>query len=155
MRLKKYDKLIFVDADDTSRAPMAATVLKSKYLLGDLKILSRGLVVLFPEPINQKAEAILKSQGYSAKEHTASQLLQEDFSERTLVLTMEDGQKEKIWSEYSNVSNVYTIAEYIGLKGDLSALHGEPLVSYGQCLETIEALINGLVVRLNKEELEA
>ena len=57
--MKKYDRLIFVSNSDTCRGPMAEAILKSKFLLSELEVESRGLVVLFPEPVNQKAEAIL------------------------------------------------------------------------------------------------
>lgn len=152
--MKKYDKLIFVDEDDTTRAPMAAAIMREKYLLSSLKICSRGLVVLFQEPINQKAEAILASHGLTAKDHAAEQLMQEDIGDRVLLLTMEDAQKEKIWTSYSNARNVFTIAEYVNLRGDLAPVYGEPLVGYGKCFETLEALINGLVIKLNEEELK-
>ena len=56
--MKRYNKLIFVDDDDNSRAPMAKIIMRSKYLLGPMEVESRGLVVLFPEPMNQKAEAV-------------------------------------------------------------------------------------------------
>ncbi|MDO4616359.1 MAG: phosphotyrosine protein phosphatase [Lachnospiraceae bacterium] len=151
--MKKYDRLIFLDADDTARAPMAAAVMREQPLLDDLKILSRGLVVLFPEPINPKAEAVLVSHGLTAKEHTAVQLQQAEITPRTLILTMEDNQKEKIWSSYSEAANVYTIAEFAGAKGDLLPLWGEPLPAYGKSLEVIEILVKGLVMKLDEEEL--
>ena len=152
--MKHFDRLIFLDQDDTTRAPMAAALMESKYLLGPLKIFSRGLVVLFPEPVNQKAEAIMASKGMTMKDHTATQLSQEDITERTLILTMEDKQKAKIWTDYSDARHVYTIAEYIGLQGDLLPLYGEDLPGYGECFETLDALTNGLVICLNEEELK-
>lgn len=151
--MKRFDKLVFVDADDTTRAPMAKAIMKSKYLLGSLEICSRGLVVLFPEPVNQKAEAVLISNGYDMKEHTAAQLSQEDIGERVLLLTMEDSQKTKIWGNYENASNVYTIAEFIHLNGDVPPLYGEPLTEYGKCYELLESLVSGIVIQLNEEEL--
>ena len=69
--MKKYDRLIFVSNSDTCRGPMAEAILKSKFLLSELEVESRGLVVLFPEPVNQKAEAILASHGLTMKDHTA------------------------------------------------------------------------------------
>ncbi len=65
--MKQYDRIIFVDSDDTTRAPMAKVIMKSKFLLASMEICSRGLVVLFPEPMNQKAEAVLISNGYDTK----------------------------------------------------------------------------------------
>ena len=141
--MKRFNKLIFVDEDDNSRAPMAKIIMKSKFLLGPLDIESRGLIVLFPEPMNQKAEAVLISNGYSVTAHEARQLRQEDLGEDVLVLTMEDAQKEKIWENYEHAHHVYTLTEYISLRGELPPLYGEPLKEYGKCYETLEALIGG------------
>lgn len=153
--MKKFEKVIFLDADDTARAPMAAEIMRQQFLLSeDLKILSRGLVVLFPEPVNPKAEAILVSQGLTAKEHTAKQLAQEEITAKTLILTMEDSQKDRVWSTYSDAGNVYTLTEYVGAKGDVVPLYGEPLTSYGKCFEVLEILVGGLVTRINEDELK-
>jgi protein-tyrosine-phosphatase len=151
--VKRYNKLIFVDDDDNSRAPMAKIIMKSKFLLGPLEVESRGLVVLFPEPMNQKAEAVLISNGYSVADHVARQLTQEDIGDDVLILTMEDAQKEKIWENYENARNVHTLTEYIRLRGELAPLYGEPLKEYGKCYEIMEKLLDGLVVQLNEEEL--
>ena len=59
--MKKYDRLIFVSSSDTALGPMAEAILQSKFLLEELEITSKGVVVLFPEPINPKAEAVLVS----------------------------------------------------------------------------------------------
>lgn len=152
--MKKYDRVIFLDADDTARAPMAVQIMNQQFLFSDLKVLSRGLVVLFPEPVNPKAEAILVSHGLTAKEHTAKQLEQMEITAKTLILTMEDSQKDRVWSTYSDAGNVYTLTEYVGAKGDILPLFGEPLLSYGKCFEVLEVLIQGLVARLNEEELK-
>ena len=51
------------------------------------------MVVLFPEPLNPKAEAVLTSNGYPQPSHIAMQLEQEDINNDVLILTMEDKQK--------------------------------------------------------------
>ena len=63
-----------MDADDTARAPMAKAILQSKELPWPMEIGSRGLVVLFPQPVNQKVEAVLARNGLSAKDHTTTPL---------------------------------------------------------------------------------
>ena len=151
--MKRYNKLIFVDDDDNSRAPMAKIIMRSKYLLGPMEVESRGLVVLFPEPMNQKAEAVQISNGYHVADHVAKQLVQEDIGDDVLILTMEDAQKDKIWENYESAKNVYTLTEYIRLRGELAPLYGEPLKEYGKCYEILEKLLDGLVVQLNEEEL--
>ena len=153
--MKRYDKLIFVSGSDTSTSPMAEAILQSKYLLEDILIDSKGLVVLFPEPINPKAEAILASNGLSMKDHTSEPLIKEDFDERTLVLTMDHAQKDKILVDYEGVKNLYVLTEYIKEAGEVKDPYGGDLSEYGKCFEELKELITKLVIVLNEEELMA
>lgn len=152
--MKRYNRLIFVDADDTSRAPMAKVIMKSKQLFRPIGIESRGLVVLFPQPINQKAEAVLISNGYAAKDHVSLALSAEDLGEDTLILTMEEEQKTKLLEEYPQAENVYLISEFLQMDKEVEPVFGEPLTSYGKCYEMLENMISGIVVKLNEEELK-
>ncbi len=151
--MKKYDRLIFVSNSDTCRGPMAEAILKSKCLLSELEVESRGLVVLFPEPVNQKAEAILASHGLTMKDHTAKMLEQEDFDERTLILVMEDALKQRIFQEHENVQNTWQLSEYIKEETDVTEPVGGSLADYGACYELLDCMISSLVVVLNEEEL--
>lgn len=151
--MKKYDRLIFVSNSDTCRGPMAEAILKSKFLLSELEVESRGLVVLFPEPVNQKAEAILASHGLTMKDHTAKMLEQEDFDERTLILVMEDALKQRIFQEHENVQNTWQLSEYIKEETDVTEPVGGSLADYGACYELLVSMISSLVVVLNEEEL--
>ena len=150
--MKKYDRLIFVSNSDTCRGPMAEAILKSKFLLSELEVESRGLVVLFPEPVNQKAEAILASHGLTMKDHTAKMLEQEDFDERTLILVMEDALKQRIFQEHENVQNTWQLSEYIKEETDVTEPVGGSLADYGACYELLDCMISSLVVVLNEEE---
>ena len=98
--MKKYDRLIFVSSSDTAVGPMAEAILQSKFLLEDLEITSKGVVVLFPEPINPKAEAILVSNGLTMKDHMSDPLVREDFEDRTLVIALGESVKQKIQVEF-------------------------------------------------------
>lgn len=151
--MKKYDRLIFVSNSDTCRGPMAEAILKSKFLLSELEVESRGLVVLFPEPVNQKAEAILASHGLTMKDHTAKMLEQEDFDEWTLILVMEDALKQRIFQEHENVQNTWQLSEYIKEETDVTEPVGGSLADYGACYELLDCMISSLVVVLNEEEL--
>lgn len=151
--MKKYDRLIFVSNSDTCRGPMAEAILKSKFLLSELEVESRGLVVLFPEPVNQKAEAILARHGLTMKDHTAKMLEQEDFDERTLILVMEDALKQRIFQEHENVQNTWQLSEYIKEETDVTEPVGGSLADYGACYELLDCMISSLVVVLNEEEL--
>lgn len=153
--MKKYDRLIFASNSDTSVGPMAEAILQSKYLLEELEITSKGIVVLFPEPINPKAEAVLVSNGLSMKDHTSDPLHREDFTDRTLVITFDGELRQRLLKEYEPDLEylVQVLNEYVGEEMRLVNPYGGSLADYGKCFEELEALISKLVIKLNEEEL--
>lgn len=150
-----YRKLIFVDADGTCRSAMSRIIMKSKFLLTPMEIESRGLVVLFPEPLDAKAGAVLEMYGYDTGDCQAQQLEQKDIAEDVLLLTMEDRQKLKIWEQFENARNVYTLAEFIHYTGDILPLYGEPVESYKEWVMTMDKLLDELVICLNEQSIHA
>ena len=150
-RLQKYRRILFVSNADSTRGPMAAELLRHTDLLQEYRIGSRGLVVLFPEPANQKAEAIMRSKQMTLASHEATPLTEEDLDDETLVLTFEEAQKWKIAANYENVKNVYTLGEYIEDERIVPSAHGQPLNVYGENFELLRELIHKLVERLNEE----
>ena len=82
--MKQYNRILFVAESGTSRAPMAAGILSEYTLKHPVTIECRGLVVLFPEPLNQKAEAVMISNGINWENFTSTQLEDEDFTEYQL-----------------------------------------------------------------------
>ena len=151
--MEQIKTLIFVDSDDTCRAAMIKILMSKKVLYRPLEIKSRGLVVLFSEPLDAKAYAVLNEKGYGwCLEHKAEQLLQEDIGDDVLLLTMEDKQKIRIWEQFENARNVYTLAEYIHYNGDILPLYGEPLSSYEEWIAGMDVMLDELVLRLNGQE---
>lgn len=150
-RLQKYRRVIFVSGSDCCRGPMAAELLRNENLVQEYKIDSRGMVVLFPEPVNQKAEAIMRSRQMTMGAHEATAFDAEDLDEETLVLTFEESQKWKIITEYENVKHVYTLNEYIEDEREARSMHGQPLTGYGELFELLRDLIKKLAQKLNEE----
>ncbi len=72
--MKRYRKIIFVCESGTARAPMAEAVMKEYLIKYPVEIVSRGLVALFPEPLNQKVEAVLISNGITVGKQMSQQL---------------------------------------------------------------------------------
>lgn len=148
-----YNRIIFISASDTSRSPMCEAIIKSMILNRPMEICSRGLVSLFPEPLNQKTEAVLISNGFKIENHESVQLEEKDFTEDSLVLVMEEQQKAKILTDYMEARNVYTLKEAVQETGDVKNPYGGPLTAYGECFEILFQLIEKLVIKLNEEEL--
>ncbi len=154
VKLQKFRKIIFVSDSDNSRGPMAAELLRSQPLKQEYEISSRGLVVLFPEPANQKAEAIMKSKQLTLENHQAEAFDAEVLTDETLVLTMSEELKNKILAECEKCENIYTLKEFTGGEGDVISPYGQPLASYGETFEELADLIGKLAEKLNKEAEE-
>ena len=136
-----YTKVVFVSKSDTGRGPLAAEIMKKKLGIINDDIISRGLVVLFPEPVNPKFVATVA-------------LSEDDFGPRVLVLTMEEKYKEDIYDEFTNAVNVYTLKEFVGDDGNVVNPHGGELSDYGNTYESLEELIGLAIERLQQPQSE-
>lgn len=152
--MKPYSKIIFVGQNGTCRAPMAEAILKEYSLKWPVEIESRGIVVLFPEPLNQKVEAVLISNGIFLENYTSKQLEEEDFAEDNLIITMEQVQKDIVLRDYSGAKeeNVQVLTQLAGDELEILNPHGGTLQSYGLCYETLNNSIKKVVEKLNKED---
>ncbi|MEG0227491.1 MAG: L-threonylcarbamoyladenylate synthase [Lachnospiraceae bacterium] len=150
-KLQQYRRILFVSSGDNCRGPMAAELLKKQPLLQEYEIGSRGLIVLFPEPANPKAEEVMKSQQMTLKNHEATLLVEDDLNEETLVLAMEESQKWKMIAEHKEVKHVYTLNEYIGVGNAIQSAYGKPLAAYRETYEMIKKFVELLASKLNEE----
>ncbi len=131
---------------------MAEVIFRSLETESDMEVMSRGLVVLFPEPSNPKADTVVRNHNLSIGDHMSKPLEQEDIDEDTLILTMTLEQKEKVQREYENSVNVYTLKEFIGEDGDVSDPYGKDLTDYEECYIELAKLIKKTVYKLNEED---
>lgn len=152
--MKLYNKVIFIGDSGTCRAPMAEAIFKEYRLKHPVETGSRALVALFPEPMNQKAEAVLISNGINIENHMSMQLMEEDFSQDTLMIVMEEVHKEKILKDYQNADpeNVQVLTQLVGDELEIINPYGGTLQSYGLCYETLNKTIKKLVDKMNEGE---
>ena len=148
----EYNKIIFVAQTGTCREAMAAGIFGDFALKHPLEIQTRGLVVQFPEPMNQKAEAVLISNGINMEGFVSQQLTEEDLTEDALVAV----QRERILEQYENAvpANIHVLTEYVGDELEILDPYGGALPAYGLCYETLRKSIKKLVKKLNEEEGE-
>lgn len=149
VKLQKYRRIIFVSGTDSARGPIAAELLRHRELKEEYVVDSRGMVVLFPEPVNQKAEAVMRSAGMTMENHISQQFDGESILEDTLVLALEEAQKVKLKAENENIRNIYTLNEFAGDAAEIPNPYGKPLTAYGECLEVLKSLIEKLADKLN------
>lgn len=150
--MKRYSKIIFVCDSGTARAPMAEAIMKEYILKYPVEIESRGLVVLFPEPLNQKTEAVLISNGINAGNQMSQQLTPEDLQPGHLIIVMEAAQKQKILEEYGEelLADVEVLTDLTGDELEILNPYGGTLQSYGLCYETLNKTIKKLVNLINE-----
>lgn len=151
-RMKKYKKVIFVCDSGTARAPMAEAIMKEYMIKYPLEIESRGLVVLFPEPLNQKAEAVLISNGINVENQMSRQLEQEDLTPEHLIIAMGEEQRQKIIENYEipEGMDLAVLNELTGDELEIINPYGGTLQAYGLCYETLNKTIKKLVNLVNE-----
>lgn len=147
-----YDKIIFTAESGNCREFMAAAILEDIGLKREIEIVARGLVVLFPEPLNQKAEAVMISNGLPAEGCMSSPLTKEDLEGNTLVLAMESKHRDKILELFEGIdaNKVHVLSEFVGDEIEIMDPYGGTLQMYGLCYETLLASIRKLANILNE-----
>ena len=152
--MKYFNRVVFVAQSGTTREPMAKGILEDCSLNRPVEILARGLVVNFPEPINPKADAVLISNGINLSDFTSSPLTEEDLTEDTLVLTMENAQREKILSIFpeADPEMVWVLSDLVGDELEIFDPYGGALPYYGLCYEALRKSIKKLVNIINEGE---
>ena len=149
--MTQYEKIIFVCTGNTCRSPMAEAIYNSLVSDSAITTMSRGLIVLFPEPSNPKAEIVLTNHELKIENHMAIQLTKEDIDENTLILTMTLSQKNKVMNEFNCTEAVYTVKEFVGETGDVTDPYGGNLIDYEDCYVELSRLMKKTVRKLNEE----
>lgn len=153
--MTQLDKIIFVGRYGNSREPMAKGIMQELLLKRPVEILARGMVVQFPEPMNQKAEAVLISNGIEVENFTSQQLTENDITENTIVFTMEEKQNSTLRDMFPmvNAEHIITLPYFVGEELDIVDPYGGSIQTYGLCFENLRKSIKKLVEMMNNEEV--
>lgn len=146
-----YDKIIFVTTDDTSVGPMAAAIYKGIVEEPPVPVISKGLVVLFSEPVNPKAMDVLKNNNVAQMKETSSQLEAGDITKRTIVFASGVREKEAVLKNYEGCvdpENVFTFGEGAGELTDIEDPYGTDIIGYERCYFELVRIVKKIVYRL-------
>ncbi len=151
--MEQISRVIFVSGHGVCRAPMAAVILRSM-LKKDIEVKARGRNVAFPEPINQKMDAVMKVNGLECDGYeVAVQLQEEDINDSTLVFTFDAKQKEQLIEnmEGCTTDNTFVLSVYVGDELDIMNPYGGNLQAYGLCFEMMNNTVTKLAAILNED----
>ncbi len=153
--MRKYKRVIFAEGNGITRAPMAAEIFKSIYK-GDAEVLSRGIVVQFPEPLNQKALVVMKSNGIDIPGFESQKLVASDITLDTIVFTMEASSYAKILAtiETASEENTFLLTDYVGEELPIMNPFGGTLQTYGICFEMLKTTLGKLNDKLTGSDQE-
>ena len=145
-----YDRIIFVCEGNHSKGPMAETIYKSLTENESIPAISRGLVVLFSEPVNEKAVSVLENHGLTCAVEFSKELTKEDITENALILTMTDKQKKQAIDKYEIENDMFSIKEFNGEEGEVKDPYGGTLVDYEECYNELLRLIKKTIYKLDE-----
>ena len=151
--MAQYNRIIFLDEEGTRLSPYAEVLMKWKLKERDITgvvILSRGNVVLFPEPANQKIAELARLKGLSLENYSARELDDSEFSESTLILALDAASKQRVYDRFPNAVNVYMIREFLGESGDIKLPLGGSIEEYAAVCATIDRVTDRLLEKLTE-----
>ncbi len=147
--MKSYDKVIFICTTNTFCSPIAEAVYKEIAPAWLPEAVSRGIVVLFSEPISPKVNVILSSHDIGVSNHKHSiQLEKEDITPDTLLLVMAFSEKVKLMEDFGIDNNVYTIGEFIGEDTDMINPYGADDAQYQSFFEEVQKRVERVILRI-------
>ncbi|MCR5452164.1 MAG: phosphotyrosine protein phosphatase [Lachnospiraceae bacterium] len=149
-----YKRIIFAENDGATRAPMAVKLFKSISPQSNTDVICRGLVVPFPAPLNRKTEAVMISKDAPWEDFMSAQLTDEDVTDSTLILVMDERQRRQVLSriEHANEENTFVLSKYVGDELEIVDPYGGSLQNYGICYEMMKSSIEKLITILKKEK---
>ncbi|MEE3392159.1 MAG: ribose 5-phosphate isomerase B [Lachnospiraceae bacterium] len=138
--MDKVRKVIFVSRSNLFLGPVAETYYRNMSAESGTSMpecVSRGLVVLFPQPVSPKVNVMLTGKVKELCHHEETiQLAQDDIVDGTYIFTTSLSEKVSVIEDY-NVKNVYTLGEFSRLNIDIPDPYGKEDSEYEKSSEVL------------------
>ena len=151
--MSRFRTIIFLDEEGTGLSPYADILLKWKLWdrgIDGLEVSSRGNVVLFEEPANQKIAELARMKGLPLEDYRARELDGTEFADNTLILTFNAESKQKVYDRFPNAMNVYMLREFVGESGDIRLPLGGTIEEYNNVCGVVDRVTDSLLEKLTE-----
>jgi protein-tyrosine-phosphatase len=106
----------------------------------DIEVSSAALYGYSDMPTSRKATAVMAKRGLDITSMRSRKLNRKIVDNSDIIVTMESEQRDIIREQYGH-SNVFTLREIAGERGDIEDPLGSPLAVYEKCADEIERLL--------------
>lgn len=147
-------RIIFVEGHGNARSAMAAALFERLYEGSDVEVLCRGIIVQFPEPLNQKTEAVMVSNGMAVEGFVSKELTDSEIRQDTMIFVMEERQRSRVIARFPSATedNVFLLSAYVGDELEIMDPYGGTLQTYGICFEVLRQTVQKLSDRILEEK---
>ena len=149
-----YRKIIIVGENNVCTSFMCEVTLRGLLIkkgVSEIEIVSRGLVVLFSEPVASLAAVVLTRHDYMIEDFRSAQLTEEDLESAGLVLTITDEQAERIRQDYAATTTCMSLGTFLDLDASIPNVSGGSREDYEHCFTIIEQLMEAVADRVMGE----
>lgn len=149
-----YRRIIIVGENNVSVSFMCEVILRGllkKKNVTEIDIISRGLVVLFSEPVAPLAITVLEKYGYVIEDFRSSQLTEKDMDEADLILALTDDLASRVHESYPSSTTVMSLGVFLDLDASIPDISGGSLEDYEKCFLILEQLMEAVADRIAGE----
>ena len=142
-----FSKVIFAGLANTTQSVICESIFGYLAREKGMDCVSRGVTVLFPEPLNEKAVEILARHGLRPAKAEAQLLEPSDLDEAALILAMSKAVQNRILKNFTGANFVYTLPEFAGEETAIPEPRGGR-DEYEACYQTLLRLVTKTVSRI-------
>ena len=151
--LNKYKKLYFICTSNSFLSPLSEEIYRVKMKENMPEPFSRGLVILFPEPLSPKVNQLLYQNDLTSSRHEYTRQLENaDLEKDVLFITMTLSEKVQFMEQFGDEYDVFTLGEFTGEETDVADPYGLDSNAYEACFEDLNRRIDLLIDRINGME---
>ena len=156
----EYRNIIIAGENNIGRSFMAECILRGilqKRNCQNIEVVSRGVVVLFSEPVAPGAAKILRQKGYRIEDFRSSQLTEKDLASADLVLAVTKELAEQIKDSFdvqaTSCMSIGTFIDTTETEERIPEVTEEEPETYQQCFDILEPLMEAVADRIIGELL--